>query len=36
MRIRVKEVLDLLAAKAPREEMLEDFPCLEGADIDAY
>ena len=35
MRIRVKDVLDLLAAKAPREEILEDFPYLEEADIDA-
>ena len=35
MRIRVKDVLDLLAAKVGREEILEDFPYLEDADIDA-
>jgi len=35
MRIRVKDVLDLLAAKVPREEILEDFPYLEDEDIDA-
>ena len=35
MRIRVKDVLDLLAAKTPRSEILEDFPYLEDADIDA-
>lgn len=35
MRIRVKDVLDLLAAKVPREEILEDYPYLEVADIDA-
>ena len=35
MRIRVKDVLDLLAAKVPREEILEDYPYLEEADIDA-
>jgi len=35
MRIRVKDVLDLLAAKVAREEILEDFPYLEDADIDA-
>ena len=35
MRIRVKDVLDLLAANVPRDEILEDFPYLESADIDA-
>ncbi len=35
MRIRVKDVLDLLAAKVSREEILEDYPYLEEADIDA-
>lgn len=35
MRIRVKDVLDLLAANVSREEILEDFPYLESADIDA-
>lgn len=35
MRIRVKDVLDLLAANISREEILGDFPYLESADIDA-
>jgi uncharacterized protein (DUF433 family) len=35
LRIRVKDVLDLLAAGATREEILEDFPYLEPGDIDA-
>jgi uncharacterized protein (DUF433 family) len=35
LRIRVKDVLDLLAAGATREEVLEDFPYLESGDIDA-
>lgn len=35
MRIRVKDVLDLLAAKVPRKEILEDYPYLEAEDIDA-
>lgn len=35
MRIRVKDVLDMLAARVPEEEILEDFPYLEAADIDA-
>ncbi len=35
MRIRVKDLLDLLAARVPREEILEDFPYLEAEDIDA-
>ena len=30
LRIRVKDVLDLLAAGATREEILEDFPLLEA------
>ena len=35
LRIRVKDVLDLLAAGAPEAEILEDFPSLERADITA-
>lgn len=35
MRIRVKDVLDLLAAGASREEILEDYPYLEPEDITA-
>ncbi len=35
MRIRVKDVLDLLAAKVPDAEILEDFPYLEAEDIQA-
>ncbi|MGM0691233.1 MAG: DUF433 domain-containing protein [Pseudomonadota bacterium] len=35
MRIRVKDVLDLLAAGANREEILDDFPALEPEDITA-
>lgn len=35
MRIRVKDVLDLLAAKVPEAEILEDFPYLESEDISA-
>lgn len=35
MRIRVKDVLEMLAARVPEKEILEDFPCLEPADIDA-
>ena len=35
MRIRVKDVLDLLAAGIPQAEILEDFPYLELADIQA-
>ena len=35
MRIRVKDVLDLLAARVPREEILEDSPYLENEVIDA-
>jgi len=33
LRIRVKDVLDLLAAGASREEILEDYPLLEAEDI---
>ena len=35
MRIRVKDVLEMLAARVPKKEILEDFPCLEPANIDA-
>jgi uncharacterized protein (DUF433 family) len=35
LRIRVKDVLDLLAAGATREEILEDYPFLEDGDITA-
>ncbi len=35
MRIRVKDVLDLLAAGVGEEEILSDFPYLESADIRA-
>jgi uncharacterized protein (DUF433 family) len=35
LRIRVKDVLDLLAAGASREEILHDFPLLEAEDITA-
>ena len=35
MRIRVKDVLDLLAAGASREEILEDYPYLEPEDLTA-
>ena len=33
MRIRVKDVLDLLAAGVPQTEILEDYPYLEAQDI---
>jgi uncharacterized protein (DUF433 family) len=33
LRIRVKDVLDLLAAGASHDEILEDYPALEAADI---
>jgi uncharacterized protein (DUF433 family) len=33
LRIQVKDVLDLLAAGASREEILEDYPLLEPGDI---
>jgi len=35
MRIRVKDVLDLLAAKVPEGEILQDYPDLELEDIQA-
>jgi uncharacterized protein (DUF433 family) len=35
LRVRVKDILDLLAAGASREEIFEDFPYLEPADINA-
>jgi len=35
MRIRVKDVLDLLAAGVPETEILADFPYLESEDIRA-
>ena len=35
MRIRVKDVLEMLAARVPEKEILADFPYLEPADIDA-
>jgi uncharacterized protein (DUF433 family) len=35
LRIRVTDVLDLLAADATREEILADYPLLEDADITA-
>lgn len=33
LRVRVKDVLDLLASGASREEILEDYPYLEAEDI---
>ncbi len=35
MRIRVKDILELLAAGASREEILADYPYLEPEDITA-
>jgi len=35
LRIRVKDILDLLAAGATREEILADYPLLEAGDITA-
>jgi uncharacterized protein (DUF433 family) len=35
LRIRVKDVLDLLAAGASRDEILTDYPLLEAGDITA-
>ena len=35
LRLRVKDVLDLLAAGASRDEILEDYPYLEPDDITA-
>ncbi len=34
-RIRVKDILEMLAGGATREEILEDFPDLEADDITA-
>jgi uncharacterized protein (DUF433 family) len=35
LRIRVQDVLEMLAAKVPETEILEDFPYLEAEDIRA-
>ncbi len=35
MRIRVVDVLEMLAHKVPEQEILEDFPDLEAEDIQA-
>jgi len=35
MRVRVKDVLDLLAAGLAEKEILEDYPYLEAGDIAA-
>lgn len=35
LRIRVKDVLDLLAGDASRQEILQDHPLLEDSDITA-
>jgi len=35
MRIRVKDVLDLLAARVPESDILRDYPDLEAEDIQA-
>ena len=35
LRIRVKDVLDMLAGGAPRQEILADYPYLEDEDITA-
>jgi uncharacterized protein (DUF433 family) len=35
LRLRVKDILDLLAAGASREEILNDYPLLEAGDITA-
>jgi uncharacterized protein (DUF433 family) len=35
LRIRVKDILDLLASGASREEILQDYPSLEDGDITA-
>lgn len=35
LRMRMSDVLDLLAAGASREEILEDYPYLENDDITA-
>lgn len=35
LRVRVKDILDLLAAGASRQEILKDYPYLEDEDITA-
>ena len=35
LRIRVSDILDLLASGATRKEIIEDYPYLEEADINA-
>ncbi len=35
LRVRVKDILDMLAAGASREEILMDYPYLEADDITA-
>jgi len=35
MRIRVTDILDMLASGVSREQILEDYPDLEAEDIDA-
>ena len=35
LRVRVKDILDLLASGASREEILADYPSLEPGDITA-
>jgi uncharacterized protein (DUF433 family) len=35
MRIRVKDILEMLAARVPEAEILADFPYLEPEDIQA-
>jgi uncharacterized protein (DUF433 family) len=35
MRIRVRDILDLLAVGASRQEILHDYPLLEDGDITA-
>ena len=35
MRVRVKDVLDLLAAGVSETEILEDYPYLESGDVAA-
>jgi uncharacterized protein (DUF433 family) len=35
LRVRVTDVLDLLASGATREEILQDYPYLESGDITA-
>ena len=35
LRIRIRDILDLLAAGASRDEILQDYPYLESEDITA-